>query len=253
MKTTNAGLALAGLLALGVAGCDDGVTGTVALDEEALVADVAMVAADGMFQDLAHMESSTLWAGTGFGPQGVGIELEGSRSFTREITFYDAAGNEQETHDPLTTATIHVESELTRTATHTFWSAEIHRQRDMLITGLEGEETQRTWNGDGSSEVERSRHPEGGAEREYEMTGTAEIQDVVRGVPRSEYPYPLSGTITRNMHVEITVDGSTEERDIVAVITFDGTRYATLTVNGEAFEVDLEERGLKGRLQRKNG
>jgi len=253
MKTRSAAVALAGLLALGTTGCDDSVTGPVALDEEALMADVAVVAADGMFQDLAHMESVALWAGTGFGPQSVGIELEESRTFTRTITFYDAAGNEQEAHDPLTTASIHVESELTRTSTHTFWTADIHRERDMYITGLEGEETQRTWNGTGSSEVERSRFPDGGVEREYEMTGTALIEDVVRGVPRAEYPYPLSGTITRTMHVVITMDGVSEERDIVAVITFDGSQYATLTVNGEEFQVDLAERGLKGRLQRKNG
>ena len=246
-------MAVAGLLVLGTVGCDDSVTGPVALDEEALLADVAVVAADGMFEDLAHMESTAMWAGTGFGPQSVGIELEESRTFTRTITFYDGAESEQEAYDPLNTARIHVESELTRKATHTFWTADISRERSMDITGLEGEETYRTWNGTGSSEVERSRYPDGGVEREYEMTGTAVIEDVVRGVPMNENPYPLGGTITRTMHVLVTVDGVTEERTILAVITFDGSQYATLTVNGEEFQVDLAERGLKGRLLRNNG
>ena len=254
MKTrTKIGVAAA-FTALGLAACDDGgLTEPERFDDDALVADVALVAADGMFQDLAHMESTAFWAGTGFGPLGVGIELEESRTFEKTINFFDALGNHQDAYDPLTTAKIHVESSLTRVASHTFWNAEIQRERDMWVTGLEGEETERIWNGTGTSQVERSRHPEGGAERLYEMSGTSEIQDVVRGVPRAGNPWPLSGTITRNLHVEITTDGVKEERDIVAVITFNGTQYVTLVVNGEEFEIDLADRGPKGRMQRKNG
>ncbi len=246
-------VSMVGVLAFGFAACEDGSTNSNAFDDAALRADVALVAADAMFQDLAHMESATVWAGTGFAPEASGIEIQGSKSFSRTISFFDAGGGEQSSYDPLATASLHIVSHLTREVTHTFWSAKIERHRDMMVTGLEGEETQRTWNGTGTGDVEKSRHPEGGAERSYDMTSSAVISEVVRGVPRSENPYPLSGTITRTIHAVITVDGVEEVRDIVAVITFDGDNTATMTVDGDSWEIDLDEKGATHRFQRKNG
>ena len=49
--------ALTAVLALGAAACEDGSTNTNDFDDEGLIADAALVAADGMFQDLAHMGS----------------------------------------------------------------------------------------------------------------------------------------------------------------------------------------------------
>jgi hypothetical protein len=246
-------ISMMAVLALGAAACEDGGTNTNAFDDAALRADVALVAADAMFQDLAHMESATVWAGTGFAPEASGIEIQGSRSFSRTVTFFDAGGTEQDSYDPLTTASMHIVSSLTREVTHTFWSAEIERHRDMTVTGLEGEETQRTWNGTGTGDVEKSRHPDGGPERTYDMTSSAVISGVVRGVPRSENPYPLSGTITRTVHAVITVDGVEEVRDIVAVIEFDGDNTATMTVDGDTWEINLDEKGVMHRFQRRNG
>jgi hypothetical protein len=246
-------ISMMAVLALGAAACEDGSTNTNSFDDAALRADVALVAADAMFQDLAHMESATVWAGTGFAPEASGIEIQGERSFSRTVTFFNAGGEEQSSYDPLTTAKIHIVSSLTREVNHTFWSADIERHRDMNVTGLEGEETQRTWNGTGTGDVERSRYPEGGPERTYDMTSSAVINQVVRGIPRSENPYPLSGTITRTVHAVITVDGVEEVRDIVAVIEFDGDNTATMTVDGDTWEINLDEKGVMHRFQRRNG
>ena len=240
-------------LVLAASACEDGATDTTTFDEAALRADVALVAADGMFQDLAHMESATFWAGTGFAPEAAGIEFQGNISFNRTVTFLNEAGEEQERYDPISTASIHVVSSFHRIASHSFWSADIKRDRDMMVTGLLNEETQRTWNGTGNSVVSKSRHPQGGALREYDMTGTASIENVVRGVPRFENPYPLSGTITRDIHVIRTVDGVTVERDIRAVITFNGTQFASMEVDGEVFQVDLAEGGLRQQFKGQNG
>lgn len=253
MRMWMRGVSAVAVLALGAAACEDGSTNTSGFDDAALRADAALVAADAMFQDLAHMESATVWAGTGFGPEASGIEIQGERNFSRTVTFFDAGGTEQDSYDPLTTASLHIVSDLTRKMTRTFWSADIVRHRDMTVTGLEGEETQRTWNGTGTGDVEKSRHPEGGPERTYDMTSSAVISDVVRGIPRSENPYPLSGTITRTIHVVITVDGVEEVRDIVATITFDGDNTATITVDGDSWEIDLGEQGVMHRFQRRNG
>jgi hypothetical protein len=146
-----------------------------------------------------------------------------------------------------------IETELEREVSHTFWSAEVERERDMTVSGLEGEETDRTWNGTGEGEVFRSRHPEDGPERTYDMESSSVIDNVVRALPRSENPWPMSGTITRTIHAEITVDGVTEVRDVVTVTTFNGTQFVTMTVDGVEYEIDLAERNVQRRFQRRNG
>ena len=253
MKTWMKPFALTAVTVLGMAACEDGVTNPSELDDSALLADVALVVADGMFQDLAHMESTTVWGGIGFAPEGAAIEIQGSRSFSKTVTFFDAEDKEQNGYDPATTAKMHIVADLTREVTHTFWSAEIERHREMDVIGLEGPETERTWNGTTSGSVKRSRHPEGGTVRYYDMTSSGVITEVVRGVPRADNPYPKSGTITRTIHAEITVDGEKEVRDIVATITFDGDNTATITVDGESWEINLDDRNVNRRFQRGNG
>jgi len=71
-------------------------------------------------------------------------------------------------------------------------------------------------------------------------------------VPRRDNPYPLSGSITRTIHAVITIDGVEEIRDVVTTITFDGDNTATMTVDGESYEVNLDDRGVKKRFKRKN-
>jgi hypothetical protein len=253
MRTGMKALAFTAFFALAAAACEDGATDNNALDDAALRADAALVAADAMFQDLAHMESPAVWAGTGFAPEASGIEFEGSKTFSRTVTFFDGADEEQSRYDPESTARMHIVADLTREVTHTFWSAEIEGHREMDVTGLEGPETERTWNGTTSGSVKRSRHPEGGTVRYYDMTNSGVITDVVRGVPRADNPYPKSGTITRTIHAEITVDGEKEVRDIVATITFDGDNTATITVDGESWEINLDDRNVNRRFQRGNG
>lgn len=241
---------------LGAAACEDGVTEAPAVDEEAVLEDAALMAADAMFQDLTIMQPPATWASFANGPSAApGIEINGTRSFSKTVTFFDADGNEQAGYDEKTTASMRVESELERDAAHTFWTASIERKRDVLVTGLEGAETQRTWNGTTESEVYRSRHPDGGTERIYDMESSGLIEDVVRGVPRKDNPYPLSGTIRRNITAEITKDGTTETKVMETIITFDGDNIVTMTVNGEPFEIDLNDRGVKKRFKnkKKNG
>ncbi len=196
------------------------------------------------------MQGPTTWAGIGFAPEAVGIEIQGSRSFSKTVTFYDIDNVEQSSYDPETTASMHVVAHLTREVSHTFWSAEIERSRDMIVTGLEGPEAARTWNGTSDGDVERSRHPEGGVVRSYDMTSSAVIADVVRGVPRADHPYPLLGSITRTIHAVITNDGVEEVRDIVVTITFDGDNTATMTVDKESWQINLDDRNVKRRFPR---
>lgn len=256
MKMRMKPLALMFAVVFGAAACEDGVTEAPAVDEEAVLLDAALMAADGMFQDLNIMQTPATLAGLGNGSSAAAnIEIEGTRSFSKTVTFFDAAGNEQAAYDRDLTASMHVEAELERDVTHTFWSASIDRERDVWVTGLEGTEAQRTWNGTTEAEVDRSRHPDGGTVRTYDMESSGVIENVVRAVPRKDNPYPISGTITRTIHAVITTDGVSETKDLVVVITFDGDNTATMTVDGETYEINLDDKGVKNRFKnkKKNG
>lgn len=173
-------------------------------------------------------------------------------SITRDVTFYgdsdgDGIGDvEQDGYHWLETASIHfvfhMEGSHTRTGEMGTLDATVNRDRDMWLTGLLDQETERTWNGTGSSAVSRSVVSDEKGDRQYDMSATSLVEDVVVGVPRIENPWPLSGTITRTVHVEVVSGDETVVRDKTVVITFDGDQYVTMTVDGEDFELDLAER-----------
>jgi hypothetical protein len=75
------------------------------------------------------------------------------------------------------------------------------------------------------------------------MSGTAVIDNVVHPVPRTDDAWPLSGTITREVTINV-VNGPNGDvtRTRTVVITFNGTNLPIMTVDGEAFEIDLSTR-----------
>jgi len=215
---------------MGLAACDDSPTDTNDLDST-INYDVAMVSADATIEDVRALRD----------PELGGYFMQG-REGTRSVTFYDAEGNEQEAYDELTTEKIHMVMEMERELERAGWTAYMTRSREMIVTGLEGIETTRTVNGSGSEYATRSNHTDTEGLRTYEMTGTRTIDDVVHPVPRDGESWPLSGTITRNMTITITTENGTETRSREVIITFDGTQYPEMTVNGEVFEIDLASR-----------
>jgi hypothetical protein len=249
---------LMALMALGA--CADG-TGLEGLDDQ-LVLDVALLAAD------ATVEEFTLWSQpTGFdgaGPALVGGSgafatpgvpgrggFAGEGSGTRSVTFFDVTGAEQGAYDELTTASIHILHDVSGTISRDNFVAEISRERDMTVSGMEDEETTRTWNGSGSSEMSRTGVQQDGTERSHSASGTSVFQDVVVPIPGSASPYPISGTITRSMVGSRTTAQGTQTREIEVIITFDGTSIATAVVNGENVEIDLAARPGINPLRRR--
>ncbi|SVA76514.1 uncharacterized protein METZ01_LOCUS129368 [marine metagenome] len=236
-----------------VAACTD-VSGPASPSDRLLNRDVAMVAADAALEDLSDlvelMMAGALAAST--------ETTDRSSTRTRTVSYYDADGNEQDSHDPLTTASIHVVIEGSFEASRgAGWTASGTRARDLMITGLEGENTTRTTNGNGAGTRTKSRHTDDDGVRTYDMTATSVIDNVVhevrgRGVARDRDAYPLSGTITRDINVSVTGGGRadrTKHREVV--ITFNGTNLVTMTVNGEAFEVDLSTRKGRNPVQKR--
>lgn len=233
------------LSALALAGCSDASTGPDSADE--LTSAVAALAADAALEDLATMDAVVLGPGGAFAPP----YGEGSFERERTVTFFDAGGAEQDAYHPLETASLRFVLSIGGEVSRDGFFASVERHRDTRVTGLLGEEETRTWNGEGDSRWERVRLNDDG-ERSYEAEATLVIDDVVRSVDRAANPWPLSGTITRTVEITI-VNGPNgdETRERTVVITFDGTQFATLTIDGEAAnDVDLATREGRNPLRR---
>ncbi|MGD2068217.1 MAG: hypothetical protein PVI57_05985 [Gemmatimonadota bacterium] len=215
---------------------DDGTTPDLG-DDATLNADVATFAAQVTIDDVDDM-----WLSSDLvGPLGIpGLGRRGGEHFRAiTVTFLDGDGDEMPSYDPLLTATVETVLDVSVTREGPRWEATMDRHREMAITGLEGEEAERTWNGLGTDHVSRMRVDEA---RSYTMDGDISIDDVVVAVPRAENPWPLSGSITRHVVVTVVSDGGERTVERTVTITFDGTQYATLVVNGETYTVDLADR-----------
>ena len=246
----------------GMAACDEAVS--VEGLEDTLLIDAAMVAADATIEEARMWREPFLFgplpgAVPGLqrqspaGPGGRG-SWSGQMTGTRSVTFYDADGIEQEAYDTLTTEEIHIEHAVAGTIDRDAFTAEISRERSMVVSGLAGEEVARTWNGSGSSFTARSGVLQDGTERSHSMEGTATYTDVVVPTPGTEPRYPLSGTIERSMIATRTIaNGGTVTREVTVVITFDGSQYADAVVNGEAIEIDLAAEDRRRPFRRKRG
>jgi hypothetical protein len=253
MKGTNL---LAGALAttLVISACSD-TTGLDALDE-ALVLDMALVAADATLEDLAMWTqpmdfggAPALSAAAAPGrPGGLG-GISGEFSGTRSVTFFDAAGVEQGSYDDQTTASIRIVNDISGEVSRDDWTATIERMRDMTVTGLEGDESERIWNGSGTEEVSRSRVVDE-SERSHTSDGTFAYTDVVVPAPGSESRRPTSGTISRSMTVTVTRDGESRTRSVEILITFNGGDVATILINGQEMEIDLGARDGRNPIRR---
>ena len=225
-------------------------------------ADIALVAADATAEDVDVMREPVFFtAMPGFAP-GQGdfrpancpfnaatgrlecpVITHGDVTITRSYAFWDAANAVQQAFDALTTAKANIQSAIEGSRTLPNWEATIERERDMTATGLAGTETQRTWNGTGSTHVTRSRHTDNGPERSYDLECSLTASDVVVPVPNGADAWPLSGTITRQCTVTFVGgprDGQTVTRAVV--VTFNGTQNVTLTVGDKTFDLDLKNR-----------
>lgn len=209
--------------------------------------DVAAVATELGAQDVEamHGPGGSFGFGLHFRPGRFDCDPAGREglTITRTCTYADADGVTQAEYDSSTTATVTVHTEISGSITRDRWSATMDRTADLVVSGLEGANTTMTWNGSSSGSSSRVRQVDSSETREYNMTFTGTITDVVIPVPRTATSWPLSGVIAREVTVTFVGgprDGTTVPR--TTLLEFNGTQYATLTVNGETFTVDLARR-----------
>lgn len=118
----------------------------------------------------------------------------------------------------------------------------LSRTRNMTATGLLGHETSRTWNGTGLRSDAGYANDQTHV-RTYHTSDTTTFANVVVKLPRSTNPWPMSGTITRQIHGtgSVVANGVTRTFTIskTVTITFNGTRLVPMTIGTVAFTLDL--------------
>jgi len=208
-------------------------------------------------------------------------------TFLRTVTYFDAAGVTQDAYDSLTTASINFVVSVS--AGDSGEARILREQRDLTVSGLAGLETSATWNGTGSSyrlgappmgpgmggpgmrggmgpggRGSPGRPPRGdslpprppgdslpprGDGRIIEATTNSTIDDVVVPVPQGPDAWPLSGTISQDATITVTLPtGETRTRTRTAVVTFNGTQFVPLVIDGDTTIIDLRARGRGDRF-----
>ncbi len=220
--------------------------------DETLNEDLALVVADAVIEDVQQMNLSLGVQGTAEASLDMAAP---PRNFSRTVSFFDEDGNPQDAYNPDLTASLVIVVTMSGAVERDDWRATVERNRTLTVTGLLGQETERIWNGFGDGTTTRSQHSDENGDRSYEMTSDVLIEDVVRALPRSEHPWPLSGRITR--HVKVTViNGPNGDvmHERTVIIIFNGKQFATMIIGDEEFEIDLGARdGQRGVRRKANG
>ena len=221
---------------------------------DAIATDVGLLVggeADGMMFTAAAPHGDATLAGT------VGCSIVDSRrvftgttdgglTVTRSFAFYDATGAIQSAFDPTTTASINFQMSLSGTITRPHVTATLTRERNMTLSGLAGAETQRTWNGTGAG-TENSTATGDRGTRTYVGTSKDTTTNVVFLMPRSEHPFPESGTIVHRVDATATFEGAQSGSRTIsrrAVVTFNGTAIVPLQVGNRSCTLNLTTKAV---------
>lgn len=160
---------------------------------------------------------------------------------------YFGGGAAQSAYNATTTDSINFQIALAGTLTSATGTAWVNAARSQTVSGLGGSETQRTWNGTGSR-TDSSTVTSDGRTRRTKVQAHSVVSQVVFRLPRSTYPYPQSGTITHDATVTSYFQGAagstTRTADRHVVVTFDGTRTASLVVGTKHCTLDLPTRAV---------
>lgn len=161
----------------------------------------------------------------------------------QDVTFYDASGAAQAEYDEQTTASVTIVSSFSGTMERGPLSRTVDRSRDFVVTGLLGAETSRVWNGTSKGSSDGSRVVDDVVQSRG-VTYSSVIENVIIADPREPGSWPLGGVIRTTMDVT----GRESPGVHNAVVTFDGSQFASVEIDGVATTVDLAtRRGRRGR------
>lgn len=255
---------IASLVAVALVACSDPQAPRPSVTEDEITLDLAASAGEAIATDIGLLIGGELDGMTFTGPSAEltgprgpgGCEreadgrrrcaggVEGSLTHERTFSFYDAAGTLQANFDALTTASINMQMTVSGTVTRERSTATVLRERDVTLSGLAGEETERIWNGTGAGSHNSVHSGERGT-RTQEMSSNDTTTNVVFALPREENRWPKSGTIVNNMSATITFTGARSETKNIsrrAMVTFNGTSVVPLQVGTKSCTLNLETR-----------
>jgi hypothetical protein len=155
---------------------------------------------------------------------------------TRTIHFQNAAGASQPAFDTTTntvTTTVSVKGTATRRDSST---STVDEASNQVVTGLGPASTERTVNSTSKGTETTTGTSMFGAFNATRSAGdTVNAIVVPRATATNMWPFPTSGTITREISVSVTVNGQSKKNfSRREVITYDGSKTAkvTITQNG---------------------
>ncbi len=172
-------------------------------------------------------------------------KVRGPFTATRSYAYFDSTGAAQSAYSATATGAANFKWSLAGTITREKWSGTVSRNRDITISGMLGANKSVTVNGTGATEKQRTqflRDSAGpnGLTRAYDLEASLAIANVITPAIHMPDAWPASGTITRNYKVTRTdATNGTTVTTRNSVVTFNGTQFADLVVNGKAFTLDL--------------
>jgi hypothetical protein len=169
------------------------------------------------------------------------VVTRGPLTIARSFGLVDEAGAAQSAFDPQLTAAANFQSLITGQVNRPHWSADVQRERDVTVSGLVGQESTREWDGLGASAID-AQFDNGEVSRTFQAQSSVTVSDVIVQLPRSQNPWPLSGTITHSVSATRTREGANQVSHSfsrTATVTFNGTQFVTLQVGTRVFTLDL--------------
>ena len=168
----------------------------------------------------------------------------GNLTITLSRTFYDAGGTALQQWDPSAVRAV-VDSWIRGTVTGLRYQATVGRTGELDIGGLAAGMDTLTFDGTATDTTDaRYTSLDGTRTLDVHALATRVLAAVKKLKDRNVNPWPLSGTATWNLAVDKYASGPTggieAHWDIVAVLTFNGTRTAELAINGRFhYHLDL--------------
>ena len=167
---------------------------------------------------------------------------DGGLTLNRDYGFFDANQAAQSAYSASTTASANFHVNVAGVHVAAAGADTVNRDRSLTVSGLAGAETSRTWNGTGTRSDGGFRQ-ETDVKRNYHTTDAVTVTNVVVNLPRSSNPWPMSGSITRQISgtASISRSGVSKSFEVTrtVTITFNGTQYATVTVGSDTYTLDL--------------
>ncbi|HEX2780114.1 MAG TPA: hypothetical protein VHM30_11475 [Gemmatimonadaceae bacterium] len=165
-------------------------------------------------------------------------------TLNRSYAYY-GGGAAQSAYSATTTDSINFQWTLKGTLQGAGRTAWLDHNRSLTVSGLAGAETQRSWSGSGVR-TDSSVATADGRTRRSKLIATSTVNQVVFKLPRSTYPYPQSGSITHDVTVTSAFEGAagstTRTGTRHVVVTFNGTRTASVVIGSTSCTLDLPTR-----------